>query len=225
MTYLEVINEVMVRLRESTVSAWSGDLLSSTTASSYTKLIGSLVNDSKRDVETFHDWLIIRSTKDITTVSGTDRYSLSSGQEIKVLDVINQSSGHHLIQVSREYLNNVRYPSVSTGEPQYYGFNGVDASNNLKVELSPQPTEAQVISFDLVKFQAELTSATTVLSVPEKPVILGTWARAIAERGEDGGTQASIVAVEYQNSLNKAISVDSGMTDYENDWFVKGRDL
>jgi hypothetical protein len=225
MTYLDVINEVLVRLRESTVSAWSGDLLSSTTASSYTKLIGSLVNDAKRDVETFHDWLILRATQDVTTVAGTDSYSLSSGQEIKVLDVINQSTGHHLIQVSREYLNNVRYPSVSTGEPQYYGFNGVDASNNLKVELSPQPTEAQVISFDLVKFQAELTSATTVLSVPEKPVILGTWARAIAERGEDGGTQASIVAVEYQNSLNKAISVDSGMTDYENDWFVKGRDL
>jgi len=225
MTYLDVINEVLIRLRESTVSTWSGDINSSTVVASYTKLIGSLVNDSKRDVESFHDWLILRETKDITTEDGTASYSLSSGQEIKVLDVINQSSGHHLIQVSREYLNNVRYPSVSTGEPQYYGFNGVDSSNNLKVELSPQPTEAQVISFDIVKFQAELTSATTVLSVPEKPVILGAWARAIAERGEDGGTQASIVAVEYQNSLNKAISVDSGMTDYENDWFVKGRDL
>lgn len=216
MTYLDLINEVLTRLREPTVSNLTED---------YTKLIGALVNDAKRDVESFHDWLILRETKDITTVSGTDRYSLSSGQEIKILGVINQSTGTQLIQVSREYLNNVRYPTISTGEPHYYGVSGVDSSNNLKVELSPQPVSAQVISFDLVKFQNELSVTTDVLSVPEKPVILGSWARAIAERGEDGGTQSSIVAIEYKNSLNKAISVDSGMTDYENDWFVKGRDL
>ena len=112
------------------------------------------------------------------------------------------------------------YPNDPTGEPTYYGFNGADASNNLKVDLSPIPTEAQTISFDIVKYQDELTEAATIISVPSKPVVLGAWARSIAERGEDGGTQSSIAAQEATNSLNQAIMIDGGNAKYENDWFT-----
>jgi hypothetical protein len=126
----------------------------------------------------------------------------------------------HLNQVSKVYINTVKYPTDPTGEPLYYGFNGSDASNNLKVDLSPVPTEAHTISFDIVKYQDELTEAATVLKVPSKPVILGAWARAIAERGEDGGTQSSLMAQEANEALKQAIILDSGNTKYETDWFV-----
>ena len=53
-----------------------------------------------------------------------------------------------------------------------------------------------------------------------KPVILGAWARAIAERGEDGGTQTGVVAAEVSESLNQAIILDSGNTQYESDWYI-----
>ena len=102
----------------------------------------------------------------------------------------------------------------------YYGFNGSDASNNLKVDLSPVPTEAHTISFDILKYQDELETASTVLSVPERPVILGAWARAIAERGEDGGTQSSLMAQEAGEALKQAIMLDSGNTQYETDWTI-----
>jgi len=59
--------------------------------------------------------------------------------------------------------------------------------------------------------------------VPAKPVVLGAWARAIAERGEDGGTQSSIVAVEFVDAISNAISLDSGNTQYETDWYVEQR--
>jgi hypothetical protein len=127
----------------------------------------------------------------------------------------------HLNQVSKVYINTVKYPSDPTGEPLYYGFNGSDASNNLKIDLSPVPTEAHTISFDIVKYQDELATATTVLKVPEKPVILGAWARAISERGEDGGTQSSAMALEANEALKQAIILDSGNTKYETDWFVE----
>jgi hypothetical protein len=112
------------------------------------------------------------------------------------------------------------YPTDPTGEPTYYGFNGADASNNLKVDLSPIPIAAQTISFDIVKYQDELTEASTVIKIPSKPVVLGAWARSIAERGEDGGTQSSIAAQEATNSLNQAIMIDGGNAKYEMDWFV-----
>jgi len=222
MTFRELINEVLIRLREDTIATdWSGNINDSTTVTDYQKVIGSLINDSKRNIESYHDWVVLRETKDIATISGTRNYSLASGQEIKLIDVINQATGANLVQVSRQYINSTLYPSENSGEPLYYAFNGADSSNNLKVDLEPKPNSVQTISFDIVKFQDELKTATTVLKIPEKPVILGAWARAISERGEDGGTQTSIVAAEVSESLNQAIMLDSGNTQYESDWFVK----
>ena len=220
MTFRGLINEVLIRLREDTISSdWSGDINDST-VSAYEKVIGALVNDAKRHVEQRHDWLNLRSTVDVTTVNGTKNYNLSSGQEIKIMDAINNTTGMHLRQVGKTYINTVTYPSQNTGEPLYYGFNGSDASNNLKVDLSPVPTTAHTISFDIIKYQDDLAEATTVISVPERPVILGAWARAIAERGEDGGTQSSLMANEANEALKQAIMLDSGNTRYETDWYI-----
>ena len=221
MTFRGLINEVLIRLREDTISAdWSGNINDSSTVSAYQKVIGALVNDSKRHVEERHDWLNLRETVDIATVNGTKNYNLSSGQEIKIMDAINNNTGMHLRQVGRTYINTVTYPSQNTGEPLYYGFSGSDSSNNLKVDLSPVPTEAHTISFDILKYQDDLATASTVLSVPERPVILGAWARAIAERGEDGGTQSSLMAIEAGEALKQAIIRDSGNTRYETDWTI-----
>jgi len=221
MTFREAVNQVLIRLREETISAdWSGDINDSNTIDDYQKVVASLVNDSKRSVEGYHDWLVLRETVDIATVSGTKNYSLSSGQEVKIVDVINNSTGANLVQVTRHYMNSVRYPTDPTGEPLYYNFNGADSSNNLKVDLSPVPTSVQTLSFDIIKYQDELTTATTVLKVPSKPVVLGAWARAISERGEDGGTQSSLAAQEANESLKQAIMLDSGNAQYESDWYV-----
>ena len=222
MTYRELINEVLIRLREETISSdWSGAINDSTTVSDYHKVIGALVNDAKRSIESYHDWMTLRETADIATVDGTKNYSLSSGQEFKVIDVVNNATGNQLVQVSKAYLNRTRYPTDPTGEPHYYGFNGADSSNNLKVDLSPVPTEVQTISFDIVKYQDVLTSASTVLKIPSKPVILGAFARAVSERGEDGGTQSSLAAQEAGAAISQAVIMDSGNAQYETDWYME----
>tara|TARA_R110002167_G_scaffold278858_1_gene484709 strand:- start:836 stop:1507 length:672 start_codon:yes stop_codon:yes gene_type:complete len=222
MTFREIINEVLIRLREDTISSdWVGSINDpSGTTTDYQKVIGSLVNDAKRSVESVHNWLALRETVNLTTVAGTTNYSLGSGQEFKVIDVINTATGNNLVQVSQHYLNSVKYPTEATGEPRYYGFKGTDASSNLKIDLAPQPTEAQVLAFDLLKYQDELSTAADVLKVPAKPVILGAYARAISERGEDGGTQSGLAAMESSTAISHAIMLDSGNTQYETDWFV-----
>ena len=221
MTFREVINEVLIRLRETPIASdWSGAINDSSTVSDYNKVIGALVNDAKRSIESYHDWQVLRETVSITTVAGTKNYNLSSGQEFKILDVINNATGNELLQVSRAYLNRERYPTASTGEPHYYGFNGADSSNNLKVDLSPTPSKAEVISFDMVKYQDVLTEASTVVKIPTKPLILGAFARALAERGEDGGTQSSIAAQEAGAAVSQAVMMDAGNTQFESDWFM-----
>ena len=221
MTYREVMNEVLIRLRETPIASnWSGAINDSSTVSDYNKVIGALVNDAKRSIESYHDWQILRETVNITTVADTKNYNLNSGQEFKIVDVVNNATGNELLQVSRAYLNRERYPTASTGEPHYYGFNGADSSNNLKVDLSPTPSKAETISFDIVKYQDVLTNAATVVKIPTKPLILGAYARALSERGEDGGTQSSIAAQEAASAISQAIMMDSGNAQFESDWFM-----
>jgi len=83
MTYRELINEVLIRLREETISDWTGDINDPdivATITDYQKVVGSLVNDTKRSVESYHDWLVLRQTVDIDTVATTKNYNLNSGQ-------------------------------------------------------------------------------------------------------------------------------------------------
>jgi len=221
MTFRELINEVLIRLREETIATdWSGNINDSTTVTDYQKVIGSLINDSKSNIEAYHDWLVLRETVDVSTVVGTRNYNLSSGQEIKVIDVMNQDQGTHLNQVSRQTMNTFRYPTENSGDPVYYAFNGADSSNNLKIDFEPKPDKVHTISFDIVKPQGELKLAATVLKIPQKVVVLGAWARAVSERGEDGGTQSGIISEEFKVSLNQSIILDTGNVQFEHDWVV-----
>ncbi len=98
MTYREIINSVLRRLREDTIdSDWSGNLYDSVSVSDYQKLIGELVNDSKKNVESYHDWNALRETFNIKTQSGNMQYTLGdatrgAGVSFKVLEVICQDT-------------------------------------------------------------------------------------------------------------------------------------
>jgi len=233
MTYRDLINEVLIRLREETISTdWSGNINDSSTVTDYQKVIGSLVNDSKRNVEAQHDWLTLRETFTISTVSGTMQYILGdtnsgAGTSFKVLDVINKDTGNVLNQANNEWINKKSFPSanIAVGEPTHYGFNGSSSvvstrENDMNIDLYPVPNSAQDININIVKRQDTLKAATDIVRVPSQVVMLGAWARAISERGEDGGTNTSIAAAEVADALNLAIMLDSGNTEYENDWYI-----
>ena len=231
MTFRELINQVLIRLREDTITdEWSGDINDSSSLTSYQKLIGSLVNDSKISTEIYHDWLSLRDTFTISTVPGTMQYILGdatsgAGTSFKILDVINQDTGENLEQANNNWLNSRVFPTAPEGTPTHYALNGsslVVSSRDpdVNIDLYPVPSSVQNISFNIVKGQDTLKEATTVLKVPSQIVILGAWARAIAERGEDGGTISSAVAAEAREALNLAIQLDSGNAEYEKDWYV-----
>jgi len=236
MTYKELINEVLIRLREDTIASatWAAStkLNDADNVSDYQKMVGSLVNDSLRFVESSHDWLALRDTFTVNTIEGTMQYILGdatagAGTSFKVLDVINRDTGQHLSQVNNEWLNAQSFPiaNIATGEPQHYAMNGsssvsVSRGPDMNIDLYPVPTSSQGINFNIVKPQETLTLPADVVKVPYTPVLLGAWARAIAERGEDGGSQSGLVAQESLESMKQAIMIDSGNTQYENDWFV-----
>lgn len=231
MTYKEIINQVLIRLREDIiVDDWTGPLSTSSSVTPYQKLIGSLVNDSKEGTELYHDWNALRDTFTVTTAPGTMQYTLGdyqkgAGLNFKILDVINQDTGNELVQANNKWLNSRVFPEVASGIPTHYALNGsssVVAHRGLdaNLDLYPVPNSEYKINFNIIKTQDTLEYADTVIKVPAQVVMLGAWARAIAERGEDGGTISSAVAAEGREALTLSIQLDAGNTEYERDWYI-----
>ena len=121
MTYIELINDVLIRLRETTV-ATSGE-------TTYSTLIGKFVNDAKRQVEDAFSWNALGTTVTLTTVANTYSYSLTgAGQKFQVMDAINTTSNVGLQNISFVQMNRFQnLVPVATGVPEYYAFDGVDA--------------------------------------------------------------------------------------------------
>jgi hypothetical protein len=205
MTYKELVNSVLVRLRE--------EQIVNVTDNSYSTLIGEFVNDAKRQVEDAWNWTALRQTLTVTTTANTFNYEMNgAGTRFRVLDVINDTSNIFMYQESSSWFNE-RFlntqSAVKTGEPRNYTFNGVSSDGDIQVDVYPIPDAVYALRFNFVIPQAKLTDNETVLLVPSEPVILGAYARAVAERGEDGGLSTAEATALAANSLNDAIAIEA----------------
>ena len=201
-TYVDVVNNVLTRLREGTVTSAQDTY--------YSKLIGLLVNDAKREVEDAYDWNALSATVTLTTVAGTYNYTLPSSQtRFRVIDVLNDTSDYNLNYGSTVWMNRQFLLTKNTqGKPSYYNFNGVDSAGDTQVDLFPIPDSSYTIRFNLTIPQADLSADTTKLLVPPHLVEQLAYSKAIAERGEDAGVSSLEAYSIYRNSLADAIAIE-----------------
>jgi hypothetical protein len=202
MTYLELVNDVLVRLREEQVSTAS--------ETSYSSLIGKFVNDAKRQIEDAYAWNVLGQTVTITTTPGTYIYSLTgAGQKFQVMDVINVTSNVGMQNISFVQMNRFQnlVPAIS-GIPEYYSFDGVDNNGDTKVVLYARPDNVYVLPFSLTVPQATLSSDNTLVKVPDVLVVQNAYSRALVERGEDGGLNSSEAFQLYRSMLADYIALE-----------------
>jgi hypothetical protein len=213
MTYLELVNDVLVRLRETTVST-----VSETT---YSSLIGKFVNDAKRQIEDAFAWNVLGQTITVTTSASTPTYSLTgAGQKFQVMDVINTTSNVGLINITFVDMNRkLNFTPLVNSIPTEFAFDGVDGSYDTKVNLYPIPDGVYTIKFALTVPQATLTSDSTVVAVADTLVAQNAYARALVERGEDGGLTSSEAYQLYKAMLADYIALE-GTRYPENQEFV-----
>lgn len=203
MNYLELVNAVLVRLRENTVTSVSDN--------SYSKLIGTFINDSKRQVEDAYNWNVLTETLTAQTSPTIFSYAMTGiGIRFKLIDVIDDSNNYKLRYAPTETMNKLFLESYDLGTPKYYNFNGVSSSGDTMVDIYPVPDGVYDVRFNVIIPQGNLTSNADQLLVPEEPVILGAYARALAERGEDGGFSSSEAYALYRSSLADFIAIESG---------------
>lgn len=213
-TYLEMINAVLVKLREGTVSTAPENTLSS--------LVAQFVTDAKREVEDAWDWTGLRTETTITCVSGTSQYTLNgSNQRTKVLQALNNTEDTILAMVhSGVYMRWIHLGNTTPESPTHYRMRGWNSSGELLVQTYPTPNSADILTFELVVPQPDPPSNITVVTVPHWPIVQRAWAMAVSERGEDGGQSFDEIMAKYSQDLADAISIDRSRTANELDWVV-----
>ncbi len=203
MTYLNLMNNVLRRLRE--------DETTSVTSGTYVKMVSDFINDAKTLVGQSADWSALRETLTISTTASDNTYSLTgSGDNVKVMSVINDTQNCFMEYETKDYFNDALYISnAATGAPKYYTFNGLDSNGDTQVLVGPTPDGVYSLRFDLIKRQADLSADTDVLLIPAQPVIHLTVALLARERGETGGTSTTEYFQIADRYLADAIAIDA----------------
>jgi len=203
MTYLNLMNNVLRRLRE--------DEVTTVTANTYSKMVSDYINDAKKIVEESNDWSALRNTIVVSTTASDNSYSLTGADDnVKVMSVINDTQNCFMGYQTKDWFNEQLYINeVVEGAPRYYTYSGLDSSGDTQVLVSPTPDGVYSLRFDVIKRQADLTSDTDVLLIPAMPVVHLAVALLARERGETGGTSAAEYFVVADKFLSDAIAIDA----------------
>lgn len=203
MTYLELINDVLIRLRETQVTT--------ATLTPYSTLIGKFVNDAKRQVEDAYNWNALNKTVTVTTNGSTYQYSVTgAGQKFRVGQVLNTTSNVVMQNIPVDLMNRYQnFTPIVQNIPTQYCFEDVDSNGDTKVTLFGRPNGVYTIKFFLTVPQAILANDSTSVSVPDVLVAQNAYARALVERGEDGGLNSSESFALYKSMLSDYIALES----------------
>lgn len=202
-TYLNIVNEVLRRLREEEVS--------SVTQNTYSKMVGDFVNDAKQIVEDSHQWSTLRTTVVVPTVENTTEYSLTNaGERVKIYSVINDTSNFFMHYQTPNWFNNAYYISGEvTGSPDSYTFSGIDSNDDTKVRVYPKPSGVFSLRFDLIAREPELSGDADTTVLPKNAIVHNAVALLARERGETGGTTAQDYFLIADKHLSDAIALDA----------------
>ena len=212
-TYLDTVNSVLRRLREPTVQTVDD--------TPYSSMIGVLVNDAKREVEDATEWNVLSSTITVSTTAGTHNYTLTgAGTRFRVIDVVNDTNNILLQNAPTSWMTQqfLFTSDNDRGTPMYYNFNGVDTNGDTQVDLFERPAGVYSIRFNLILPQAELSTGTTRILVPSHLVSMLAYAKAIAERGEDGGNLSSEAYALYKSALANEVAIERNRYPEEMNW-------
>lgn len=217
MTYLDIVNKVLRRLREDTVSAVN--------ETAYSQLIGDFVQQALSEVEDAWDWNVLRSTIQITTGAADFSYSLTgAGTSFRVFDVHEDNNDYDLTKAGYRQMNHwLLDDSAPTDRPLYWDVNGRDTSGDPVVNFYPIPDGVYKVNFNM-KIKTDLSNdatGSTVINVPWLPVQLKALALAMDERGDDQGMSLEYALQQAESALANAVSYDMALHSDETVWEVE----
>jgi hypothetical protein len=212
-TYLELVNTVLVAMREAPVS--------DVTQSNYTRLVGELINDAKEQVEDAHSWAAQLQTFNIGIIAYEGKYSLTGYGQRGIIDsVVSLKNNNYLSLTTRRRIQEQAIQNPAYGDISEYANVGVDPVGNSIIQVAPMPSDNSMMTITGWFAQSALKDNADILRIPHRCVTSLAIALAVRERGEVTGQ----VAAEYfeiaKRSLSDAIAYDAARNEDEDEWYT-----
>ena len=213
MTYLQLVNAVMKRMREDTVTSLFQNQSST--------IISEFVNDAKRQVEDAHDWTALGTDIIVPTVADVATYSLTgSKNNATIIDVRDTTNGVMLHRVESAYVRRQELVNnPGTSRPSYWTEDGVDGSGDTIVKFWPTPDGAYLTSFRVVQRSGDLEEEGDLVTIPTKPIVLMAHVLAAAERGDVDSMDLQMLQGLAKKSLGDAIMYDMAKQPENSIWY------
>ena len=224
-TYLNLVNDVLLELRESAVTTVN--------YTNYSTLVAKWINDAKRIVEGAWDWQPLnylvtltinpnQTTYDLTQLNPqlTERarirknpQSMTHGAYTLSFDISYPTPGQ-LFHMPADWIHEQvdRVPvAITSTRPLYFGLEKYNNGTNtgLQCILWEVPTQTRTWHLYFCNPQADLVNDTDVMYVPWEPVEKIALDYALNERGEELGEPGTTIDQRVQQHLSQAIGIDS----------------
>lgn len=235
-TYLQLVNDVLVRLRESQISTVS--------QTPYSTLIGALVNDAKREVEDSWQWSHLLDYLTWNCISGISSYETNTmltryaapplsypngGSDRTRLWLDDVENSPILLNVQKNFESKLAYEPALTGQitkQTILNNSGINLGPPAKWQITPStfyaapgmwnkaillydlPDIAYTMQLFVVNPQIELVADTDIMRIPFAPVVQKAYLYALYERGEELGETLTLTIQKVENTLGDAISLD-----------------
>ena len=236
MTHLDMVNRILVRLREDTVTA--------ITDNDYSKLVGEFVADAYDEVLDEHSWECLRHQINVSLVAGRNTYNLSAlvanggdipnteqilkkdselqwlenTPQVWMYDDTNDTASMAIAWVTPEAMREAYSANrtLTAVEPYYFTIYPVQSggATTLQLEVYPFPQNSRILTMEFWTRPDRLTitgtTDTTQIAIPDRPVMQLALMYAINERGEEMGEPGNLAEKRYISALSTAIDKDIG---------------
>ena len=208
MTYLNLVNNVLMRLREPNISSVSEN------KDPVVNIVKMLVNDAKRYVESAHQWNATRYLWRFGTEKNKASYVLDGtkdGARITGLQIYY----HHIDQWDLKAIIN---GGPRFGEPHRYAWEGTDDEGNIMLRLDPIPVDVYAVEVLGWRNLPDLQYDSDFIRIPSQPVLYYALALSARERGEVGGQTAQELFGMADKYISDAIALDATLSPTEFTW-------
>jgi len=221
-TYLDLVNQVLKRVREPTVGSVGANL--------YSVLISTFINDAKRVVEDSWEWSCLWKQVDFDISASVLEYDLGdtalvgAGNELTERALLLYRPGDScplawdvttpnpspLTEVYRHKVaSDLALQTYNSTYQMPMYFSVTPTNDSIGVHLIETPSETRSWRMVFKQPQDELEDGTDEILVPWYPVVLLATNYALNERGEEIGQPGNEAEKKYMQALSDAIALDS----------------
>lgn len=229
-SYGDLVNDVLVRMREEKVNHSGGSVL---TEDPVVVAVMGFVDDAIAHVAGRWYWNALRTEWTLTANPLDATYPAHALTGAKngatITSVFRESDGMELRNAPLLAVKRKQKQHGQSGSPEWWAISGANATGDFLIQFYPAVDVTQDVTFYGYSYPArvlsyglggQLVSFTydTPVVVPREPTLLYALAYAARERGEiDGQTSMELLALAQQ-ALTNAVQMDAALSDYEQTW-------